>query len=86
MIIKEDMQPLYYFNVKPIVEIQTSTQDELLSKHGAEKDAGTPFFLRSPCNEEQVMKQSLQMKEVSKKIKLNFDLGGYESFGEEQQQ
>lgn len=45
------------------------------------KEASTPFFLRSPCNDD-LLKQSLHLKDANAKLRVKLDAAGYESFGE----
>ena len=46
------MQPLYYFNVKPSIEINGSIDADFAMKTKEIKEAATPFFIGSPCNNE----------------------------------
>jgi hypothetical protein len=68
----EEMQPLYYFNVKPALKSETEEDEEKPSFRP--KEASTPFFLGSPVN--------IAVSHVTEK-KMNFQVTGYESFGED---
>jgi hypothetical protein len=90
----EDMQPLYYFNVKPQRSPDTVSEEDdeaevrlPLRKLNVPKEASTPFFLGSPVNNQfnQLLGGSnidkMKKKEHSKM--MGFVDGGYDSFGEQ---
>lgn len=59
-LIVEDMQPLYYFNVKPALKAENMEHDDeqtaaaqeisMIKHKKAPSKAATPFFLGSPVN------------------------------------
>jgi hypothetical protein len=73
------MQPLYYFNVKPNIEISES--QEFIRRRNDIKESSTPCFLGSPNNEELI--KILNMKESVDKptVFMKFNIDKFESFG-----
>ena len=89
MCILEDMQPLYYFNVKTNKNRDELGQEERQYEQKRPvrsnvKEANTPFFLGSPVNNngtsasDNGLRESTQQK---KKAVIKFDHLRYDSFG-----
>lgn len=68
------MQPLYFFNIKPNIEISNSIEE--MSMHKELKEAATPCFFGSPCNE-------ANHRIDSKNPIMHFNIDRFDSFGGE---